>query len=217
VLRLLPSPRKPGPCSIPERPEIPGQSPIERAPGAIRSYDPRVVNDSRDHRAASTFDRMAEHADSLFNLARHLTGHDGDAEDLVQETFVRALRATPRVEDEPNLKAWLYRVLRNIFYDSYRRRVRRRETESVDEELAAPNVWLRDDAELELLRGLVGREIEAAMARLTEESRTVILLDVEGFTEQEIAGVMECPVGTVKSRLMRARASLRKVLSHYAK
>jgi RNA polymerase sigma-70 factor (ECF subfamily) len=77
--------------------------------------------------------------------------------------------------------------------------------------------WLRGDAELDRLRGVVALEIEAAIAKLGDESKTVLLLDVEGFTEAEIAGIMDCPIGTVKSRLMRARMSLRKWLSQYAK
>jgi RNA polymerase sigma-70 factor (ECF subfamily) len=120
--------------------------------------------------------------------------------------------------DGANLKAWLFRIMRNSFYDLYRSEKKHRAVETLDdEEMAAPDDWLRGDAELDLLRGVVAREIEAAMAQLTEESRTVLLLDIEGFTETEIAETMECPVGTVKSRLMRARLNLLKRLSHYAK
>src|SRR5262249_14174197 len=151
-------------------------------------------------------------------LAKRLTAHSGDAEDLVQETFVRALRAAPKLPEGSHVKAWLFRILRNAFCDLHRGRRRHRDIDDLEEERATvePN-WLRGDAELDRLRGVVAREIEAAMAKLNDDSKTVLLLDVEGFTEAEIADIMDCPVGTVKSRLLRARTSLRKLLSHYAK
>src|SRR6266545_2335082 len=162
--------------------------------------------------------RLVAHADALYGLARRLTGRSGDAEDLVQETLIRALRAAPKLPEGSHVKAWLFRILRNAFYDLYRGQKHHRDIDSVEdgEIMVEPN-WLRGDAELDRLRGVVAREIEAAMAKLADESKTVLLLDVEGFTEAEIADIMDCPVGTVKSRLMRARMSLRKLLCHYAK
>jgi RNA polymerase sigma-70 factor, ECF subfamily len=174
--------------------------------------------DANDERYDSIQERIVGHIDALYGLARRLTAHSGDAEDLVQETMIRALRAAPRLPEGSHLKAWLFRILRNAFYDLYRSEKRHGDVDSLeDDELTVEPNWLRGDAELERLRGIVAREIEAAMAKLADDSKTVLLLDVEGFTEAEIADIMDCPVGTVKSRLMRARLSLRKLLSHYEK
>jgi RNA polymerase sigma-70 factor (ECF subfamily) len=131
---------------------------------------------------------------------------------------MRALRAAPKLPDGSHLKAWLFRILRNAFYDLYRSERHHRDVDVLEDDQATVETnWLRGDAELDRLRGIVAREIEAAIAKLGDESKTVLLLDVEGFTEAEIASIMDCPIGTVKSRLMRARMSLRKLLCQYAK
>jgi RNA polymerase sigma-70 factor (ECF subfamily) len=174
--------------------------------------------DAGDERFNSMREQIVAHADALYGLAKRLAAHSGDAEDLVQETMMRALRAAPKLPEGSHLKAWLFRILRNAFYDLHRGMKRRRDVDSLeDDELTAEPNLLRGDAELDRLRGVVAREIEAAMSKLSDESKTVLLLDVEGFTEAEIADIMDCAVGTVKSRLMRARMNLRKLLSHYAK
>ncbi|HTP26055.1 MAG TPA: sigma-70 family RNA polymerase sigma factor [Anaeromyxobacteraceae bacterium] len=159
-------------------------------------------------RSSDDFAReMLAHADSLHNLARYLAGDE--AEDLVQDTFARAMAAAHRFERGTNLKAFLFRILRNAFIDQVRRKGHIPEpTEPVPD-------LLRDDAELELLRGVVGRDIEQALLRLSPDSRTAILLDLEGLSEAEMAEVLECARGTVKSRLSRARAALRQALRAY--
>ena len=163
------------------------------------------------------------HADALYHLARHLTGNASDAEDLVQETYSRALEAWGRLEPGSNVRAWLFRILRNAFIS--RRRHEGRwpapdpydTTESSPQAAGADDGWLRGDVELERMRQLVGAEIEAALRTLSADARMVILLDVDGFTEAEIAVVMACAVGTVKSRLARARAALRLKLAEYGR
>ena len=162
------------------------------------------------------------YVDSLHNLARYLTGNESDAEDLVQETYARALKAADQFTPGTNLKAWLFRILRNNFFSLYRRQrasplVGGLDTVDPSAQGVADEAWLRDDVELDRLRKLVAAEIEAALMTLSEEGRTVILLDLEGLTEVEVAQVVGCAVGTVKSRLARARSALRQRLKDYAR
>jgi RNA polymerase sigma-70 factor (ECF subfamily) len=159
------------------------------------------------------------HADRLYNLGRRLTGNDADAEELVQETYARAL-AGAHSFGGGNLKAWLFKILRNTFIDQRRRG--RAAPQPLPADADPPEAGddaelLRDDLELERLRRVVGKEIEAALANLSEDARTIVLLDVEGFSESEIADGLACPVGTVKSRLSRARVLQRQKLKDYAR
>ena len=162
-----------------------------------------------------------QHADALYNLARYLCRSPTDAEDLVQETYARALRAWAQFEAGTNLKAWLMRILRNLFLERLRQGGRHglgavASAEELERaEAPEPDAWLRGDFELDRMRGLVAREIEGALRQLSEASRTIVLLDLDGLTEGETALVMGCAVGTVKSRLARARAALRELLAEY--
>jgi RNA polymerase sigma-70 factor (ECF subfamily) len=160
------------------------------------------------------------YADTLYNLARYLTGSHTDAEDLVQETYSRALRGAAQFTPGTNLKAWLFRILRNTFISQYRRQrndptVGGLDTVTPNPQAPADIGWLRDEVELDRLRKVAAEEIERALMTLSEDARTVILLDLEGLSEAETAVVMGCAVGTVKSRLSRARASLRITLKDW--
>jgi RNA polymerase sigma-70 factor (ECF subfamily) len=158
------------------------------------------------------------HLDALFHFARYLSGSDREAEELVQETYARALGASAQFEEGSNMRAWLFRILRNAFYDARRRAKVSPIVDGEPPDDSAPNGEpLRGDAELELLRNVVADDIEAALLTLSPDARTIVLLDHEGFTETELAEVLGCALGTVKSRLARARAELRERLRDYAR
>jgi RNA polymerase sigma-70 factor (ECF subfamily) len=166
-------------------------------------------------RGADDVARQAlSHADALYNFARWLAHDPVEAEDLVQETYSRALGAAQQFQPGTNLKAWLFRVLRNAFID--RRRKSQREVYSedldTDGELVEP---VTSELQLDQIRALVAEDVSAAVHALPESFRTVILLDLEGMTEAEVASVLGCATGTVKSRLSRARAVLRERLAAY--
>ena len=167
------------------------------------------MGDGRTSGRAEIAAHALAYADTLYNLARYLTGGAADAEDLVQETYARAFGAADQYTPGTNLKAWLFRILRNAFLSQYRRQrgspvVGTLDTVDPRMSEAPATEWLRDDLELDRLRKVVAGEIEQALLTLTEEGRSVILLDLEGLSEREIADVMACAVGTVKSRLSRA-------------
>lgn len=176
---------------------------------------PRPVGSSTD--ASLVAAQALAHLDALYAFALRLSRNGAAAEDLVQETFARGLAHAHHFEPGTNLKAWLFRILRNLFFDTRRREQRYVEqVTDLDATRDAHSYALHSDAELERLRTLVAEDIDAALAALTEEQRSVVLLDLEGFSEREIAEIAGCAAGTVKSRLARARAALRTKLWEYA-
>jgi RNA polymerase sigma-70 factor (ECF subfamily) len=157
------------------------------------------------------------HADALYNFARWSTRDPVEAEDLVQETYARALGASQQFEAGSNLKAWLFRILRNALIDLRRRSQRAHSPACIEDldqnvELAGPALG---ELQLDQIRALVAADVSAAVRELPEAFRTVILLDLEGMTEAEVAKILGCATGTVKSRLSRARAVLRERLAAY--
>ena len=185
---------------------------LEETPMAYRLW--------RRDRAPGRDEDLLVHADALYNLARYLSQDGSEAEDLVQETYARALRAWKDFEPGTNVKAWLFRILRNEFITRYRHELRHPAPAEYDttetREDGSDEGAAHGGDEPEQLRRVVSGEIEAALRTLSEDARTVILLDVEGFTETEVALVLGCAVGTVKSRLNRARGALRLKLADYS-
>lgn len=155
----------------------------------------------------------------MYSTAYGLTRNTADAEDLIQETFLRAYRGFLQFQEGTNLKAWLYRIMRNTFNTNYRKRQREPETISVidieDWYLYSKmhDSGLEPSAESSVLEALPDEEVQGALLSLPERFRTVVLLaDVEGFTYTEIAEITGAPIGTVMSRLHRGRKALEKRL-----
>ena len=162
------------------------------------------------------FQRQAlAHLDALYNFAMYLTKRPPDADDLVQETYLRAFRFSHRFQPGTHLRAWLFQILRNTFLTFYR--VRERESPIAEDgvpEWDAPMFHHAPEDDGTTME--VHTDLERAMRRLPEEFRTVLLLaEVEGLPLEEVARVMACPVGTVKSRIFRAKERLRGLLSDY--
>jgi RNA polymerase sigma-70 factor (ECF subfamily) len=167
-----------------------------------------------DKRRARLMREAVAHADGLYSFARHLTRDGAEAEDLVQETYARALAAVDQFDDGTDLRAWLFRILRNTFID-LRRRTQRQQTEGGFDTVGGESSPAAP-IEPRQLDHIVGRDIQAALATLSDEARMAVLLDLEGFSEAEIAQCLGCAPGTVKSRLFRARAALRERLTGHA-
>ena len=164
----------------------------------------------------SEFERLAlEHIDALYNFAVYLTRNPPEADDLVQETYLRALRFADRFTPGTHLRAWLFQILRNTFLTFYR--VRERESAIADDGVPDWDVPMFHDAPEDSSSVMEAHtDLERALRRLPEEFRTVLLLaEVEGMPLEEVARVMECPVGTVKSRIFRAKERLRALLRDY--
>jgi len=172
-----------------------------------------------DEKRAS-FEREAlVHLDVLYRVGLRLTGNPAEADDLVQETMLRAYRAWDQYEKGTNARVWLLTILRHAFINEYRRRTRHPETVDVDtiEPYAVFSEVQDEDPQGAFFDRIVDDEVLRAIDGLPEAFReTLVLSDVEGLSYQEIAGILEVPVGTVKSRLFRARHLLQKKLYEYA-
>ena len=177
--------------------------------------------------ASDEFEAEAlRHLDALYRTGLRMTRSEADAEDLVQETYIRAFRFRDQFTLGTNMKAWLFRILTNTFINTYRRKTAQPEVtdlEGIDEfslyrrmadDRAAST---SPDPEAELLNSVVDTEVTDALEALPEKFRTTVLLDVEGFSYKEIAEMLAIPIGTVMSRLHRGRKFLQKRLYDLAR
>jgi RNA polymerase sigma-70 factor (ECF subfamily) len=163
------------------------------------------------------------HLQALYSAAVRLTRNERDAEDLVQDSLLRAYRFFDSFEAGTNCKAWLFRIMTNVFCNRYREREREQEilseAKSSDANLEQffGGVEGGRDVETALLGRLVSEDVERALAEVPEDFRiAVVLADLEDFSYKEIAEIMECPAGTVMSRLYRGRKILQRLLFKYA-
>lgn len=182
-----------------------------------------VTPDEKQRQLYEDFEREAvPHMDAIFNFALKMTGDSDEADDLVQETYLKAFRFFDKFEKGTNCKAWLFRIMKNTYINKYRKK--KKEPDKVDYE-EVENFYENvkpsstDSAHLEkdLYDNLLDDELSEAINSLPDDFKTVVILcDIEGFTYEEIADFIDVPVGTVRSRLHRARKMLFTKLQKYA-
>ncbi len=162
------------------------------------------------------------HIDALKTFAYHLAYDENDANDLVQETYLKAFRFIDKYDEGTNAKAWLFKILKNAYINEYRKKSKRPtkvDFEDIvsyhDSETKVLPGYL--DLREEIFKNMMGDEVTIAINSLPIDFRTVLLLcDVEGFTYEEISKIIDVPIGTVRSRLFRARNMLKDRLKSYA-
>ncbi|MEK7671203.1 MAG: sigma-70 family RNA polymerase sigma factor [Bacteroidota bacterium] len=163
------------------------------------------------------------HMDFLYNYALRMTYNAADAEDLVQETFLKAFRFWDSYEKGTNIRAWLFRIMKNAYINRYRKEKKEPETVEYQEvENFYNNVRgsaaESSDLQEAVFSNLLEDEVSRAIAELPDDFRTVVILcDIEELTYEEVAAFVDCPVGTIRSRLHRGRKLLRAGLLEYAR
>ena len=190
-----------------------GEDQVEEAP--IERYNER--------QKMRIFDgEFLPHIDAMYNFAFRLTFDEDDAKDLVQETYLKAFRFINSFEEGTNAKAWLFRILKNSFINDYRKKSKEPAKVDYNDVESYYNsedaqVEMTTDLRVESLRDMIGDEVSNALNSLAVDFRTVIILcDLEGFTYEEMAKILDIPIGTVRSRLHRARNLLKDKLRSYA-
>jgi RNA polymerase sigma-70 factor (ECF subfamily) len=195
-----------------------GMATLDSSVGEIRPPDEQKLSHS-DRKRQEFEDTALVHMQSIYNAALRLTRNRTEAEDLFQETFLRAYRFFHQFRPGSNCRGWLFAILRSLFIN----RVRQSSPVVVefDEEWVRPEAgWanaLPGDPEVDLFRRLTGDDIQRAIEALPPKLRVaVVLADLEGCSYREIAEICQCPIGTVMSRLFRSRRALRAALRDYA-
>jgi RNA polymerase sigma-70 factor (ECF subfamily) len=165
------------------------------------------------------FEELAiQYMDSLYNVALRMTRNESEAQDLVQDAYLRAYRFFDKFEKGTNFRAWLFKILKNIYINKYRRELKRPQIVDVSDVEASGDLVATATPEDEMLSKLLDDDVVSAIDALPEEFRlTIILSDLEGFSYKEVAEILDCPIGTVMSRLHRGRRLLRSSLYNYAK
>ncbi len=187
---------------------------MEEAPK--QSYTPTEKNDIFNN-------EFLPHINSMYNFVYRLTFDQDDAKDLVQDTYLKAYRFIESFQKGTNAKAWLFRILKNSFINDYRKKTKEPSKVDYQEVEAYYNSeevdrQITPDLRVESLKDMIGDEISNALNSLDVDFRTVIILcDLEGFKYEEMAKILDIPIGTVRSRLHRARNLLKEKLSQYAK
>ncbi len=167
-------------------------------------------------------DEILPHLDALYNFALRLTSDPNDAEDLVQDSIVKAFRFFSSYEKGTNAKAWLFRILKNSYINSYRKKSSKPQEIDYDEvasfyETIRAERTNSSDLEDKMFGELIDDDLTRALEEIPEDFRTVVLLcDVEDFTYEEIANMLDVPIGTIRSRLHRGRNLLKAQLMEYA-
>lgn len=177
-----------------------------------------------ESQARSLFEKeFVPHLDAMYNFALRLTNDEDDAHDLVQDTCMRAFRFIGSFEPGTYAKAWLFRILKNNFINDYRKKSRgpsKVEFEWVEQSFAGeedPEPAFQADLKAETVNEMLGDEITTAIQALPVDFRMIIILcDLEEFSYEEMAKILNIPIGTVRSRLHRARALLKETLASYA-
>jgi RNA polymerase sigma factor (sigma-70 family) len=176
-----------------------------------------------DQEKNTIFDKeFMPHIDSMYNFAFRLTFDEDDSKDLVQDTYMKAFRFINSFEQGTNAKAWLFRILKNSFINEYRKKSKepaKVDYQDVETYYNSDDVdyGMTTDLRVDAVKDMLGDEISNALNSLAVDFRTVIILcDLEGFTYEEMSKILDIPIGTVRSRLHRARNLLKEKLRSYA-